>query len=76
MPYKHQADSYRIRAGLRYGCAGDFCDELLGDLRDQAKRAVADAKGRGFKAFFEKMPDGGYRVFSTELFPGQPGYRG
>jgi hypothetical protein len=62
MPFKHQAQSYRNRNGIRYECAEDVCDGSKGDLRWQAQEMVRGFKDQSRKAFFEKG-DGYYRVF-------------
>lgn len=63
MPYKHQAQSYRIRDGVRFACDGDICE---GDVRQTAKLRVQELRLSGKRAFFESHPEGYCRVFVEE----------
>lgn len=64
MPIKHQASCYRNRNGKRYENDGDICDYEFGsDLLQQAIRRVSQFRKFGKRAFYEKHPDGFYRVF-------------
>lgn len=73
MPIKHQSDSYRTRAGIKYICWRDVLDGVMSDLRTSARNDVASFRARGFKAFYEISPDKSYyRVFVEERYDKPP----
>lgn len=63
MAFKHQTESYRNRNGVHYVCDGDILDATFGDLWVQAKARVNELRESGKRAFYERQPDGWYRVF-------------
>lgn len=66
MPIKHQAASFRNRKGLRYENDGDVFGLTIGEIRTNAKSAVAKLRKAGRQAFYEIQDDGAYaRVFAS-----------